>query len=86
MSGILLLGFYILLRGSDSTLLKWLQQAGAATHAAGGPQVFAVLLSYDSSAKHTRLKRREELGPASSAKQYPRRRAVWSQLGVIPDA
>jgi drug/metabolite transporter (DMT)-like permease len=41
MNGILLLGLYILLRGSDSTLLKWLQQAGAATHAAGGPEAIS---------------------------------------------
>ncbi|MFM1812274.1 MAG: hypothetical protein RLZZ336_1212 [Cyanobacteriota bacterium] len=41
MNGALLLGLFILLRGSDSTLLKWLQQLGAATHAGGGPEVIS---------------------------------------------
>jgi len=41
MNGALMLGLFILLRGSDSTLLKWLQQAGEATHAGGGPEVIS---------------------------------------------
>jgi drug/metabolite transporter (DMT)-like permease len=36
-SGVGLLALFILLRGSDSTVLKLLQQAGMATQAAGGP-------------------------------------------------
>ena len=39
--GFYLLALYILLRGSDSTLLKTLQQAGNLTEAAGGPQVIS---------------------------------------------
>jgi len=40
-SGVGLLALFILLRGSDSTLLKLLQRAGAATHAAGGPEAIS---------------------------------------------
>lgn len=40
-SGIGLLALFILLRGSDSTVLKLLQQAGMATHAAGGPEAIS---------------------------------------------
>lgn len=36
-----LLALFILLRGSDSTVLKLLQQAGSATHAAGGPEAIS---------------------------------------------
>lgn len=36
-----LLALFILLRGSDSTVLKLLQQAGAATHANGGPEAIS---------------------------------------------
>ena len=39
--GIGLLVLYILLRGSDSSVLKALQQAGNLTHAAGGPEVIS---------------------------------------------
>lgn len=39
--GAALLAVYILLRGSDGTLLKALQKAGAATQAAGGPEVIS---------------------------------------------
>lgn len=40
-NGIGLLALFILLRGSDSTLLKLLQRAGEATHAAGGPEAIS---------------------------------------------
>lgn len=40
-SGAGLLALFILLRGSDSTVLKLLQQAGAATHANGGPEAIS---------------------------------------------
>jgi drug/metabolite transporter (DMT)-like permease len=40
-NGIGLLALFILLRGSDSTVLKLLQQAGRATHAAGGPEAIS---------------------------------------------
>lgn len=40
-AGAALLALYILLRGTDSTLLKALQQAGAGTHAAGGPEAIS---------------------------------------------
>ena len=40
--GLVLLGLYILLRGSDSTLLKALQRAGASTQAAGGPTMISI--------------------------------------------
>ena len=39
--GIGLLALYILLRGSDSSVLKALQQAGNLTHAAGGPEAIS---------------------------------------------
>ena len=39
--GIGLLVLYILLRGSDSSVLKALQQAGKVTHAAGGPEAIS---------------------------------------------
>lgn len=39
--GATLLALFVLLRGSDSTVLKLLQRAGAATHAAGGPDVIS---------------------------------------------
>ncbi|MCP9774849.1 DMT family transporter [Cyanobium sp. WAJ14-Wanaka] len=35
------MALFILLRGSDSTLLKFLQQTGEATHAAGGPEAIS---------------------------------------------
>lgn len=40
-SGVGYLALFILLRGSDSTLLKLLQRAGEATHAAGGPEAIS---------------------------------------------
>lgn len=40
-SGAYLLGIYILLRGSDSTVLKALQQAGNLTHRSGGPEAIS---------------------------------------------
>jgi drug/metabolite transporter (DMT)-like permease len=40
-SGAGLLALFILLRGSDSTLLKLLQRAGESTHAAGGPEAIS---------------------------------------------
>jgi drug/metabolite transporter (DMT)-like permease len=40
-SGVGLLTLFILLRGSDSTLLKLLQRAGEATQAAGGPEAIS---------------------------------------------
>ncbi|MEI6031189.1 MAG: DMT family transporter [Synechococcaceae cyanobacterium ELA739] len=39
--GAYLLAVYILLRGSDSTVLKALQQAGSLTHRAGGPEAIS---------------------------------------------
>lgn len=39
--GSAVLSLYILLRGMDSTLLKVLQQAGSATHSAGGPETIS---------------------------------------------
>jgi len=39
--GLWVLGIYILLRGSDSSVLKALQQAGSVTHAAGGPEAIS---------------------------------------------
>ena len=39
--GAALLALFILLRGADSTVLKLLQRAGAATHAAGGPEAIS---------------------------------------------
>jgi len=39
--GIGLLALFVLLRGSDSALLKSLQQAGKLTHAAGGPEAIS---------------------------------------------
>ena len=40
-SGVSLLALFILLRGSDSTLLKLLQRAGEATHASGRPEAIS---------------------------------------------
>ena len=40
-SGLGLLALFILLRGSDGTVLKALQQAGNATHAVGGPEAIS---------------------------------------------
>lgn len=40
-NGVGFLALFILLRGSDSTLLKFLQRAGEATHAAGGPDAIS---------------------------------------------
>lgn len=39
--GVGLLAMFILLRGSDSSVLKLLQRAGAATYAAGGPEAIS---------------------------------------------
>jgi hypothetical protein len=39
--GVWVLALYILLRGSDSSVLKVLQQAGNLTHAAGGPEAIS---------------------------------------------
>ena len=46
--------------------------------------MFAVLVSYDSSAKHTALKTREELGPASSANSG--KLTVYRPLGAASSA
>ena len=40
-AGATLLAVYILLRGSDSTVIKALQQAGSVTHKAGGPEAIS---------------------------------------------
>ena len=40
-SGFALLAIFIILRGSDSTVLKALQRAGSITHSSGGAEVIS---------------------------------------------